>query len=45
MPLTLQDGDMALIRQVLRSGCVKIHTGNYVLPDNMGKESRLFLYG
>lgn len=40
MLLTLRDRDMALIRQVLRSGYVKIQAGDYVLPDNMGKKSR-----
>lgn len=37
MPLTPQDGDMALIRLVLRSGYVKIQAGYYVLPDQHGK--------
>lgn len=46
MLLTLRDRDMALIRQVLRSGYIKIQAGDYVLPDNMGKKSRtVSLYG
>lgn len=43
MRLTLQDGDMALIRQVLRAGYFKTQAGDDVLPDNMGKKSEHFL--
>lgn len=38
MPLTLQDGDMALIRHVLILGYTKIKAGDCVLPDQHGKE-------
>lgn len=42
MPLTLQDGDMALI--IL--GYIKIQAGDCVLPDRHGKEiQNIFFYG
>lgn len=44
MPLTLQDGDMALIRQVLISGYIEIQAGDCVLPDQHGKEIGAFSF-
>ena len=38
MPLTLQEGDMVLIRQILISSYIKIQAGDSVLPDQHGKE-------
>ena len=46
MPLTLQEGDMVLIRQILISSYIKIQAGDSVLPDQHGKEiQNIFLNG
>lgn len=44
MPLTLQVGDMGLIRQVLMSGYIRIQAGDCVCLSNMGTKLRTFSF-